>query len=249
MSDTTTTDIAQLAQDALAEATNPDKIKGLVFDHINKTVEEAVKDAVRSYSPFGRDLQKKVEEALSLNTLNLPSYNTMICGMVQKLVATHTSTLIEARLAKDIAEMLKVAPKEIRLSAIVEQMTERKKDMDGHGEVTCIVEHREPARDLWGPEWTIYLDETECHSWANRNMAEVKIDVWHGIKANNHVTDDDLNKGTIRSIFEHGSTIASKSGFTTASLYGLTGNLLALYAAETVITIDEDEVITSVNDY
>ena len=46
------------------------------------------------------------------------------------------------------------------------------------------------------------------------------------------------------------SVLASSSGkFSTGKAYGLAGRLQSLYAAETVIEIDEDEVCVSVGDY
>jgi hypothetical protein len=51
MADKINTDIAALAAEALANATAPEKVREIVEREISKTVEDAIKQSVRSYSP------------------------------------------------------------------------------------------------------------------------------------------------------------------------------------------------------
>ncbi|UWR77952.1 hypothetical protein K4L04_08455 [Phaeobacter inhibens] len=252
--DTPTTDIAQLAAQALASATAPERVKEIVDKQIAKTVENAIEQATRSFSPFGQDLERKISEALKINDLNLPSYNALISGMVLKQVETIASDLIEGRLKEDIAQMLKNAPKSVKLSEIVEEMRAPHESDGGYGEVvTCIIEREDPSDSTcFGPEWTIYLDDSAYYEHREKTSCDVTLRIRHGLKTDLNQDSDELHTGTISSLRDYTGVIASKGGregFTTNKPYGLAQRLLAMYAAETVIEVDEDEVCTSVGDY
>ncbi|ABF63513.1 hypothetical protein TM1040_0780 [Ruegeria sp. TM1040] len=249
-----TTDIAILAGQALQEATAPERVKEIIDKKIGETVKGAIESAMRSYSDFGRTLEKKIEEALSISNLDLPSYNNMVCAMVQNQVEAVASELIQGRLQADINEMLGVAPQSIKLSEIVNQMRQSHEEDGGYGEVvTCIVEeiHVDDS-DFWGPRWKVYLDDTTHYSHSDKGSCEVVLEVWHGIKQDRDQSNHEITTGTISQIQEYSGVITSKggkAGFSMRRPYGLTQKLLAMYAAETVIEVDEDEVVTSVGDY
>jgi hypothetical protein len=249
------TDIKKLAMAALQDATQPEKVAEIINDKIAATVKQAITDATRSYSNFGSDLEKKIAAALSLGDLDLPSYNAQVCAMVMSQVDTHVTDLVNGRLKSDIADMLSIAPKTIKLSEIVTWMTEPVEG-EKYGEVvTCDLRDTLKERgDLWGPEWVLYLDEGEHYGHRNADtMADFKIEIWHGIKQDKSVRNDEITTGTIRTIYENGRALAchgkSSGGFTFSKTYGLAQRLLALYAAETVIDLDIEDVVISVGDY
>ncbi|WP_323780868.1 hypothetical protein [Leisingera sp.] len=87
-------------------------------------------------------MEKHLAEALSVHNLNLPSYNTMICAMVQKQVKALTTGIIAGRLQQDLEKILSIAPKSIKLSEIVEEMRQPHEGDGSDGVVvTCTVEH------------------------------------------------------------------------------------------------------------
>ncbi|WP_417701891.1 hypothetical protein [Pseudophaeobacter sp.] len=253
-SETPTTDIALLASQALQAATAPERVKEIVEKQVSETVSSAIRDATRSYSRFAKDLEKKIEDALSINNLDLPSYNTIVCAMVQKQVEAVTSELIAGRLKSDVAEMLKVAPKTIKLSQIVEEMRKPHEENGGYGEVvTCIIEgidHEDS--NFWGPRWKVYLDDSDHYEWKDKDNCNVALEIHHGVKDDRNQANHEINTGTISQIQEWSGVVTSKggkAGFTMKRPYGLAQRLLAMYASETVIEVDEDEICTSVGDY
>jgi len=252
--ETPVTDIALLASQALQAATAPERVKEIVDKQVSETVASAIRDATRSYSRFAKDLEKKIEDALSINDLDLPSYITIVSAMVQNQVEAVTSELIEGRLKSDVAEMLKVAPKTIKLSHIVEEMRKPHEEDGGYGEVvTCIIEGIDRGdSDFWGPKWKIYLDDSNHYEWKDRGSCDVVLEIHHGIKDDRNQANHEINTGTISQIQEWSGVITSKggkAGFTMKRPYGLAQRLLAMYASETVIEVDEDEICTSVGDY
>lgn len=257
---TPTTDIAILVRDALTEASQPDRVKEIVTKLVTKQFDDTLSSATRSFSAFGQTLEKKVTEALSIEKLDLPSYNTIMAGMVAKLVDDAVSNLVHGRLKEDLNELFKIAPKTIKLSEIVNEMRQRHEGDGGYGEVvTCIVQrndHDDTA--FWGPRWTIYLDEDRAIDLSSHRAkpsdASIRLDVWHGVKDSElrGTSNDEIHTGTINSVYENGGVIASaggKHGFTMRRPYALASRLLSYYACETVIEVDEDSVVTSVGDY
>jgi hypothetical protein len=251
------TDIAVLAAEALAKATTPEKVREIVDREIGKTVEEAIKRSVQSYSPFGKALEEKLKDAMGIEKLNLPSYSQMMTDLVQRLVQKHVADHVGARLEEDIKDILNIAPKSIKLSEIADAMRERKEG-DGHyGHVITVHvddDDRHADSDFWGPSWTIYLDEDRHEK--NPKDADIKIRVSHGIRDKEGPPSHKLTTGTIWMIEDRGRkvTAAKSEGWNGTfrrpdKVYGLAERLLAYYAAGTVIEIDEDAVVTSVGDY
>jgi len=248
-----TTDIALMASEALAKATTPEAIQPIIEKQISDSVKHAVESATRSYSKFGKELEKKIEEAIGLNDLDLPTYNTLICGIVQQVVDQNVADLVNGRLKSDLEDLLSIAPKTIKLSEIVKWMTDRHEG-EGYGEVVpCEVRDKERYSDseLWGPCWEVFLDEDNHYSHRSIEQCEIRLIIDHGIKEDRSQSNDEIRTGTIRQMISNGSSLARTGGggFTTSRPYGLQQRLLALYAAETVIEIDEDEVAVSVGDY
>lgn len=249
------TDIAQLAADALAAATAPEKVREIVEREIGKTVEAAIKDSVRSYSPFGRELEKKLEEAMGINSLNLPSYGQMMTDLVQRLVQKHVADLVGARLEEDLTDILRIAPKTIKLSEIADAM---RADHEGdYGDViTCHVQYddRYEDSDFWGPSWTVYLDDQEHHG--DPKGASVRLWISHGVRDKAGPPKHEITTGTIWRVDSDGRSVTTgaREGWHGTfrrpdKVYGLAERMLAYYAAKTIIEIDEDNIVTSVGDY
>jgi hypothetical protein len=251
----TNTDIAKLAADALAAATAPEKVREIVEREIGKTVEDAIKASVRSYSPFGRELEKKLEEAMGINSLNLPSYGQMMTDLVQRLVQKHVANLVGARLEQDLTDILSIAPKRIKLSEIANAM--REEHEGAYGDViTCHVRDsdRHEDSDFRGPSWTVYLDDRQHH--ARPQDASVRIEISHGIRDKAGPPKHEITTGKIWMIQSDGRSVTtgSREGWHGTfrrpdKVYGLEERLLAYYAAGTIIEIDEDNIVTSVGDY
>lgn len=255
----TETDLATLASDALIKALDPVQIKKIVDDRMLDTVSQVVRDATRSYSPFAKELEEHVKNALSVHTLNLPSYGTMITDMVERIVQKEVADLVGGRLQEDLRNILSIAPKTIKLSEIAKEMIVDHEEDGSYGEVITVhVEDDRTDRDssFWGPSWRIYLDERSYCD--NPKDAEIEIRVMHGPRDKNGPPSSELNTGTIWNVHSNGRQHANAEGkhggwagtySRPTSVYGLTERILAYYASGTIIEIDEDEIIITVGDY
>lgn len=214
---------------AVAAKLNAEFVEKVVNERVGKLVSEAVDSALRSYSPTGKLIEQAVSDALRVDRLDLPSYGLMVAAILKEQIESRVSELVAGRLAKDMEELLSLAPKEIKLSQIAADMLKRHSDEGGYGPViTVIVERTE-----WGSTW-VYLDDN-----AHREGRGAHRECSHQMLV--------ASDGTIGSLSIHGRDVKDTKHL--GSSYGLSQKLRAYLACGTVITIDEDDVVISVGDY
>ncbi len=198
-----------------------------VETRVGKLVVEAVDHALRRYSDTGKLITDAVEASLRVDRLDLPSYGDTVAAILKVQIESRVSELVAGRLAADMAELLSLAPKEIKLSQIAAEML--KEHSDGYGEViTVIVEVSE-----YGSTW-IYLDEQTHHE---------------GVRASRECRHQLLlsKDGTISS-----ATIDRRNTKDVQHIgrsFGLGQRIRAFIACGTRIIVDEGDVVTSVGDY
>lgn len=222
------TDTTDLINKAVAEIMTPDFVNSQIDTRVQKLVVEAVDGALRSYSDIGKQIEEAVKASLQVNDLNLPSYGLLVTGMIEKKVKEHAGALIDARLAEDIRELLSIAPAEIKLSEIAEDMIRSHREDGEYGEViTVIVE-----RNDYGTTW-LYLDEEQHYS--DRDKYQCRHSLL--LSKDGTISSARIDKRDLKDTQNIGRG------------YGLPDKIRAYYAAGTKIILDEDAVSTSVGDY
>lgn len=224
----TNTDLGNVISRLVAERMTPEYVEKEVKARVDKLIEGAVDSALRTYSETGKAIEKAVEDALKVQKLDLPAYGDAVCAILKAQIELRVSDLVSGRLAEDMEELLSLAPKEIKLSKIAEEMCEQHRD-EGYGEViTVIVERTE-----YGSTW-IYLDEENAYDRSDKYRCAVRMLI---------------NKdGTVSSAAIEGKDPNKRVQWIGRS-YGLEQKVRAYVACGTVIEIDEDDVYTSVGDY
>ncbi|WP_321814608.1 MULTISPECIES: hypothetical protein [unclassified Paraburkholderia] len=109
-------------------------IEKAIEEQLTKCVTSIINDHLRSYSDFGKQLEKAVESALKVDfdNLGLPGYNDLILKIIRAQVAQHTSGSIAGQIEEQMKELLAPAPAEIKLSTLVEEFIK-----DAHDEIGC----------------------------------------------------------------------------------------------------------------
>jgi hypothetical protein len=221
------TDLSGLISSAVAAKMTPDFIEKEVNTRVEKLIVESIDRALRTYSETGKLIEKAVEDALRVDRLDLPAYGNLVAGMVKAQIEAKVAPLIAGRLAEDLDELLKLAPKEVKLSEIAAEMCKRHEG-EGYGDViTVIVEHND-----YGSTW-VYLDQEEVHEAGDKHRCDFRLLIG---------SDGKISSATLR---EH--DIKSSRHF--GSSYGLEQRIRAYFACGTTIILDEDAVVTSVGDY
>lgn len=219
------TEMSNLIADAVARKLTPEFIEQEIDTRVSKLVVEAVDKALRSWSDTGKLIETAIENSLRVDRLDLPSYGSTVTAILKAQIEARMSELVAGRLAQDMDDLLKLAPKSVKLSEIAAEMI---RDRDGYGEViTVIVEHSEYG-------WVrVYLDENDAHEERDKHRAAVRLLIGKDGKIASATLDDrDINTTKVL-----------------GNRYGLAQKVRAYYAAGTVIEIDEHSVVTSIGDY
>ncbi|MDH4746647.1 hypothetical protein OMP43_21710 [Sphingomonas sp. CBMAI 2297] len=220
------TDLSGLISAAVAAKMTPEFIEKEVDARVGKLIVESVDKALRTWSDTGKLIEKAVEEALRVERIDLPSYGSVVAGMVKAQVEANVAEIIAGRLKEDVEQLLSLAPKTVKLSKIAADMIESRHG-EGWGEViTVIVEHTDYGYVR------VWLDDDEVIEPRDKYRCAVNFSL-----------DKD---GKIFSATLEGKDI--KSAQKLGGRYGLEQKIRAYYAVGTIIEIDEDAVITSIGD-
>lgn len=199
-----------------------------VETRVSKLVVEAVDRALRGYSDTAKLIEKAVEDALRVDKIDLPSYGVTVAAILKEQIQAKVATLVSGTLARDMDELLSLAPAEVKLSQIAEEMLQKHKDDGAYGEViTVIVDTNE-----YGSTW-VYLDEDEVLSTSEKYRCA------HRLLVNK---DGSISAATI------GGKDTKKTQHIGRS-YGLDQKLRAYVACGTKLILDEDFVSIGVGDY
>lgn len=217
---------------AVAARVTPEYVEEQVTKRVDKLIDEAVNDALRTYSENGKLISEAVKEALKVDRVDLPSYGHVVTKILKAQIEAIVSDLVAGRLSEDMAELLSLAPKTVKLSEIAETMLENHDD--GYGPViTVIVE-----RNDYGSAW-VYLDEDNVIEDRDKYRAAVRL----LINGDGIISSATMNGGEYADV--RGKTVVNQIG----RAYGLEQRVRAFVACGTVIELDEDDVITSKGDY
>lgn len=220
-------DLTNLISTAVAAKMTPEFIEKEVDARVGKLIVESVDKALRTWSDTGKLIEKAVEDALRVDRIDLPSYGSVVSGMVKAQIEANVSEIVAGRLSEDVEALLKLAPKATKLSTIVAEMIQHRHS-DGYGKVvTALVEHSDYGFIH------VYLDEDDVYEARDKYRCSVHF----GVDKDGKIYTATLNGRDI------------KASQVLGGRYGLEQKIRAYYAVGTVIEIDEDAVVTSVGDY
>lgn len=223
------TDLTSLISAAVAAKMTPEFIEKEIDARVGKLLTESIDNALRSYSGVGKMIKDAVEEALKVESIDLPTYGSIVTKILKAQIEARCSELVAGRLAEDMEQLLNLAPKEIKLSTIADDMRESR-DSDGWGEViTVIVDHS----DVVAGYKRIYLDDREVY----RRDDKYKCDFHLSLDSDGKIFGATINGSDLNC-----TKVIGRS-------YGLGQSIRAWVACGTRIIVDEDDVVTSVGDF
>src|SRR4051812_21254874 len=103
---------------AVAAKLSTDFIEKEVNTRVDKLVADAVASALSSYSETGKLITEAVKDALKVDRLDLPSYGATVSAMLKEQIQAKVSGMVAGQLAAGMDELLRLAPVEVKLSAI-----------------------------------------------------------------------------------------------------------------------------------
>lgn len=220
-------DFTNLISDAVAAKMTPDFIEKEVNTRVEKLIIESIDQALRSYSKTGKQIQEAVENALRVDGLDLPAYGHVVSQILKAQIEEKVSELVSGQLAKDMDELLSLAPKEVKLSEIAKQMLDDHSD-DEYGDlITVIVVYGSRGYSH------VYLDEQNVYEERDKYRCRFRLGV--------------DSEGKIYSATLDGSDL--ESGQRIGRLYGIGQMIRAYVACGTKIILDEEYVVRGKGDY
>lgn len=118
----TAIDISALTLAAVAKTVESGALQAAIDEGVKKTVDRIVATATDRYSEFGQAVEAAVKNALKLDdaAVGLPSYNQFILSVIKARFDAIVNGELRAGLESGLDELLRDAPKEIRLSALID---------------------------------------------------------------------------------------------------------------------------------
>ena len=230
--DMTDQSLHNLIGNAVAATLTPEFVEKEVKARVEKLITESINHALRSYSDTGKLIQKAVEDALKVDRLDLPSYGMMVTDMLRAQIEATVHQILAGRLADDMAELLKMAPKEARLSEITEEMVKGRRENGDYGPnlITCIVEDTD-----YGYQH-IYLDPSNHYTAREKYHCEYRF----GIDKDGRIFSAKLSGVEYKTGKPNTSAIGRA--------YGWDQKFRAMVACNTTLIVDEQNVRTGWED-
>jgi hypothetical protein len=234
--ETNTGPTSELSEFIVAEVhrqTSEDKLRALVDKKIGEAIDGAIDTAFRSYGNIYKQIEQVVQQALDIREyqLDVPAYGNMVMALLRGKLDETLSESINKRLSEEMAEILTIAPKELKLSKVVDAMVGDQDQSDRYGtSVTCIVEAAFPDSDILEGYQRIYLDEAD-------NEQPRQCDVSLVVNREGVITDLAVNGQDVKTAIRMGGT------------WGWKKSIFAAYCSGSKFIVDEDMISPGIGDY
>jgi len=122
-------DLHKVVSDQFAAIVESGTIQTMIEKHLSESINEILKEQLRSYGAFGKTIKPLVEQALQIDDLReLPSYGQFMCNIIRKNVDQQLHGEYAKKLADDIAALFMDAPAEIAFEDLIEKFKEHTKN-------------------------------------------------------------------------------------------------------------------------
>lgn len=154
-------DLNKIVNDTLTNMESENFVEKVVKSTLEKTIKDIVDDVFRSYSDFGENLKRYIEENLNVNfdKLGLDGYNGLVLTAVKDQLDKAITIQGVEKIKESVSQMLSDTKSEYTLSEIIE---EAKKYSDKEQHEYDYDEHVKLVIEKSGGRYKhIYLDNTE----------------------------------------------------------------------------------------
>ena len=232
-----------LVSSAVLKTVTPEYIDAKVQEHVDKLVDDAIRESLTSWSDTGKLIKKTIGEALAIKNLNIPSYGHTVCQILEAQIQARVADVLGAKLAEDMTDLLSLAPKRVKLSNLIEDLLKEDDYNDGFDVVHMEIEYGE-YDSCW-----LCISKSEPRS---THAADIHLLISLSKKRDDY-QQDETHEGTISCGSVKGSDLKKdfRFGYGSSSQrevgrwFGLEQKILAMYAVGTVIELDEHACVLS----
>lgn len=207
-------------------------VRDLVEKKIGEVIKSSVESAFRSYGDIGKQIEKAVTNSLQIgDRLDVPAYGAMVMALLRAKMDETLHDLINQRLSAEMDEILSIAPKELKLTKVVEDMISGLDMADRYGtHVTCIIEEAFPDSSSLKGYLNVFLDEDED---TKQRECKVKLLV--------------TAEGKISSLSIDGYD--AKTTIKMSHMWGWQKMIFAAYCSGSTFLVDENDPSTGIGDF
>ncbi|MBB2698915.1 UNVERIFIED_ORG: hypothetical protein GGI66_003592 [Rhizobium esperanzae] len=121
--------------------TSQDSIRAMVDKKIASVISDTVDSAFR-FGEIRKQIETAIKEALHLREpLDVPAYGTMVMALLRQKLDEHLGQLVNEKLAAEMEDILSIAPKELKLTEVLEALFNDVDEHDRYGShITCVIE-------------------------------------------------------------------------------------------------------------
>lgn len=220
-------DLQNAVTDAMSTMVTDGTVKKIIRAKLEKTIEDAIDDQLRTYSDFGKALKKKLSDELSINLdqVSFAEHNHTALKLVESLVNKHSAELYTTKMAKELEKLFEKAPESISLQALINEF----KNGVEYGEtsdeqMTLIIEDHQDGYVSIG--------------FSKESSAGYKSSIEKAYQCELYMLIDSRD-GTLRRFSEQDRNRNDSNHWLPTSFYGLARKLFQLYCAGTTITFDK----------
>jgi hypothetical protein len=184
-------ELQQAVTNAFAAVVASGSIEAAIQKNLKETIDNSIREQLRSYSDFGKAIDEHVKAALRVDfsQLGLPGYNDLILKIVRRQVEAQVNATLAAQIEPQLTELLRPAPIEITLRDFVAEFIKNRADYNAGfranpHEITLHVE----GSDVTDGYHNIYMDEDPgCSKYSCRiQIATTKDHRVYSLKINEH---------------------------------------------------------------
>ncbi len=201
------------------------KLEEMLEKQLESTMQDLVKDSLRSYGDFGKEIGDKIKESMATAARNvsIPEYNMFLGQVVERAYKQHLDAEAASHMNDIIGDIFKPVPAESTFSALTEMIkSEWQSDCHEHGHEEIEVMAEEDSQRM---EVTIKHPEYDWKTirFTMYNFGHDGKDTWH--------------IGYIREGDNSLSSPLAKAGVCTENL---TDRIYQFYAKSTEFTADTE---------
>ncbi|WNF36443.1 hypothetical protein RJD24_18775 [Bacillaceae bacterium IKA-2] len=158
-------DLNLIVNDTLSELKKEGYVEKIAKEHLKSTINDIVKDSLRSYSDFGKGLKEQVQNKMQFNleNLDIPSYNQVVMNIIKSELEHSIHEEGAKRIQESIQKILGTSKEEYKLSDLIKEIVEDDCELnelsyEEFQEITVVIENK--YNNIY-----IYIDAEEDKSW------------------------------------------------------------------------------------
>lgn len=215
------------------------KIEEIIKAKLEKTVESAIDDALRSYSDFGKQLSQHVQDSLKFDAsnVNLEEYGKTVLGLVEGLVNKHVQRAAQGKLLEQLNELFEPPPAKITLQELVDAFKGEEEDeahRDGHECCGLVIERS-------GYDY-LYVGFNPCRNkskYGSYSSSSERITKVNDCEIQLHMKKPEKSElYELRWISFGGYRGETTKQFLPTMLHGMARRLFQMYCSGTLVEID-----------